>query len=196
MRNLLFILLFTIISLLAADNITAPDPHKLPDGFYIVDTPLADKEAAPATEEYDPISDKKEMANDIQQCRLGQASACYDAGHNLTFASDYTHDYFQALKYLERGCILKHHDACADLAIMYSEGYGVKQDYFKAFEINTKACKLKSSMGCYNLAVLYFNGDGIRQNRPKAKDLYGKSCDMKYQEGCEAYAKMNQKGVK
>lgn len=46
MRNLTFLLLFSIISLLAADHAPVKDPYKLPDGFHVVYVPPAEEKTA------------------------------------------------------------------------------------------------------------------------------------------------------
>lgn len=48
MRNLVFLLLFSIISLLAADHAPGNGPYKLPDGFHVVYVPPAEEKSTPA----------------------------------------------------------------------------------------------------------------------------------------------------
>jgi TPR repeat protein/serine/threonine protein kinase len=92
--------------------------------------------------------------------------------------------YTEAGPLLDQVCSSGGMEACTDLGIIYTNGFGVKQDILRAVALFSKSCDAGYARGCYDLGVSYESGNGIARDYPRAATYFSKACDAGIGDGC------------
>ena len=114
-------------------------------------------------------------------CSSGKAKSCLDiAVTNLEKGR-----YYEASRFLYRGCLLNHGQSCAKLGDIYYSVEDVKlKSYVRAKLYYEKACLLEYGYGCYRAAVSYGLTPGIKPDKYLAGEYYRLACQLKYEPAC------------
>ncbi|TKX28324.1 hypothetical protein CQA38_08110 [Campylobacter sp. MIT 12-5580] len=102
----------------------------------------------------------------------------------VAVAYDFNEKYHEAASFFQKGCNFGHGAGCAELGILYYEGWGVRQSFEKAASFTQKACDLGHGFGCGQIARLYALGEGVKQDFKKSFSFAQKGCDLNDALGC------------
>ncbi len=138
-----------------------------------------------------------------QECESGKIASCYQAGVAYSVGARVPMDRDRAGQLFLRACESRDQKACvraravyeedcgkgmiaacADLATMYLDGFGVPQDAAKAAELFGKACDGGGSVTCSTLALLYSEGRGVAKDDAKAASLWKLACERGFADAC------------
>lgn len=120
--------------------------------------------------EFDEILRRAEEGSTACQIQLGQS---YLTGRDFD-GNEFTQDYSEAIRWLERAHTQGAYTATYILGTMYEEGKGVQIDLKKAVELYELAVLRGAYLPCLNLARIYTSGKGVPPSRKIASEWYRK----------------------
>jgi TPR repeat protein len=104
----------------------------------------------------------------------------------------------RASELYRRGCDGGEPRGCAQLGLLYFQGYGVHQELARAVELFKRGCDGGDLDGCANLGTCYDHGLGVEKNAARAFELFTSACNGGKQFACTflAFIYDDGKGVK